>query len=269
MTAHKSVRGIAAAGAFALAVALGAAGNAAAEIWSDTEVQVLYGDKFQEPFNPQDIAKTIITLQHAGGWEYGRNFFFFDMLRSDGADNAAGEIYGEWYSTFSFSKMFSTEMKFGIIKDVGFTAGLNYGAKSGAGPTAQPTVFLPGITVDLDLPGFAFFNVDILAYMDRGKFGGVDNGCNADSYQITPSWKLPFTLGSTKWSFEGFADFMGDHGACEFSILTQPQLRLDVGNFMGKPDKMFVGIEYQYWKNKYGIKDLEDNFPQLLGVWKF
>ncbi len=57
-------------------IALGAssgfmAQEAAAAIWSDTEVQLLYGKDFQEPFNPNDVAKTIVTLQHASGWEYG------------------------------------------------------------------------------------------------------------------------------------------------------------------------------------------------------
>ncbi len=256
--------------ALALMAALGVGmQNAGAATWSDTELQVLYGKHFQEPFNPNDVAKTIVTLQHASGWEYGRNFFFFDALKSDEKDNAAGEIYGEYYSTFSLSKITGSDFKFAFIKDIGVTAGFNYGAKSGAGPTANPIVYLPGITLDFDVPGFAYFDMDILAYIDRGKFGGTSNGCNADTYQITPYWKLPFQIGPTKWSFEGFVDFIGDHGSCEFQILTQPQIRLDVGNFMGKPDKLFVGIEYQYWKNKYGIKDLDDNFPQLLGVWKF
>ncbi len=256
-----------AAGLIAIATAFGTGiESAGAAVWSDTEVQLLYGSKFREPFNPNDVTKTIVTLQHASGWEYGRNFFFFDALKSDDKDNSAGEIYGEWYPTFSLSKITGTELKFGIVKDVGLTAGLNYGSKSNG---ANPTVYLPGVTVDFDVPGFAFFNVDILAYMDRGKFNGASNGCNANTYQITPAWKLPFQLGGTKWSFEGFADFIGSHGECKAQILTQPQIRLDVGNFMGKPDKLFVGIEYQYWQNKFGIKDLKDNFPQLLGVWKF
>ena len=240
--------------------------DAGAAIWSDTELQVLYGKKFQEPFNPNDVAKTIVTLQHASGWEYGRNFFFFDALKSDDKDSSAGEIYGEYYSTFSLSKLTGSEFKFGIVKDVGLTAGLNYGAKSNG---ANPVIYLPGVTVDFDLPGFAFFNVDILAYMDRGKFNGASTGCNANTYQITPAWKLPFQIGPTKWSFEGFVDFIGSHGECKAQILTQPQIRLDVGNFMGKPDKLFVGIEYQYWKHKFGDKDINESFPQLLGVWKF
>ena len=82
--------------ALAMMAALGVGmQNAGAAIWSDTELQVLYGKDFQEPFNPNDVAKTIVTLQHASGWEYGRNFFFVDALKSDEQDNAAGEIYGE------------------------------------------------------------------------------------------------------------------------------------------------------------------------------
>lgn len=233
--------------------------------WSDTEMQVLYSNQFQEPFNPNDVSKLILTFQHASGYKYGRNFFFVDILKSDGKDGKASEVYGEWYSTFSLSKMTGKEMKFSIIKDVGLTIGLNYGAKStGAGPE----VYLPGVTVDLNMPGFTFLNVNIMAYIDRGKFNGVSNGCST-GFNITPTWKIPFTISSAKFTFEGFIDYVSDHGGCKAQILTQPQIRLDVGNFIDNADKVYVGVEYQLWQNKFGIKDLNDNFPQLLGVWKF
>jgi len=41
----------------------------------------------------------------------------------------------------------------------------------------------------------------------------------------------------------------------------------DLGNVFGKPDKIFVGTEIQYWVNKYGIKDLTEFNPQTLLVW--
>jgi nucleoside-specific outer membrane channel protein Tsx len=213
-----------------------------------------------------------LTLQHAGGFKYGRNFFFVDMLRSNERDNNAGEVYGEWYTSFSLSKIIGANLSAGIIRDVNVTAGVNYGAKNTG---ANPRVFLPGITVDFNIPGFAFFNVDFLAYVDHGNFKPdaattvANCGGHHTSLQITPSWKLPFNIGPTKWSFEGFLDHIGSRGTCETEILTQPQLRLDVGNFWGKPDTLFVGIEYQYWHNKFGIKDLNEHNPQALLVWKF
>lgn len=264
---YRNTRAALLAGLLGAACTMSAATSQAAT-WSDTEVQVLWGDKFTEPFNPNDVTKTIVTLQHASGWDYGRNFFFVDFLNADDAGGNTGEVYGEWYSTFSLGKIFKKDLKFSIIKDVGITGGLNYGATSGSGPTANPEVYTYGITLDFDIPKFAFFNVDFQVYSDHGKFGAGSNGCNEDTYQITPSWKLPFEIGPTKWTFEGFADFIGSHGACASQILTQPQIRMDVGDLFGRANSFFVGIEYQYWDNKYGF-GIKDDFPQLLTVWKF
>ncbi len=266
--ASKSLRLAAVAG-----VALTMACNSArAEVWSDTEVQYLHGSRFHDPFNPRKETKDIITLQHAGGFAYGRNFFFVDMIRSGGSDNGAGEVYGEWYTSFSLSKLSGTKVAFGPVKDVNLTAGVNYGAKNTG---ANPRVALPGITLDFNLPGFAFFNVDVLAYIDRGNFKPnaattvANCGSHSTSFQITPAWKLPFAIGASKWSFEGFVDLIGSRGSCKTEILTQPQLRLDVGNFWGKADTVFAGIEYQYWRRKFGFKGVKENHPQLLLAWKF
>lgn len=258
-----------------LAAALGVSATATvAANWSDTEVQLLHGTDFQEPFNDRDVTKTILTLTHASGHDYGGNFFFVDFIKSDRADNSEQEVYGEWYTSLSLSKLSGKTIGGGPLKDVSATFGINAGSKTNG---ARPRVFLPGVTLHLDVPGFAFFNVDVLAYMDRGKFNGADNcGEGKNTYQITPAWLLPFQIGQAKFQFTGFIDFIGAHGNCKAQILTQPQLRLDVGNFFGKPDTMYAGIEYQYWKNKYGgskngpsIANKKDNFAQLLLTWKF
>ena len=58
----------------ALLAALLAAFGAYAADWSDTEIQLLRGTRFHDNGNDVDIAKTIVTLQHASGHAYGRNF---------------------------------------------------------------------------------------------------------------------------------------------------------------------------------------------------
>ncbi|WP_018405553.1 hypothetical protein [Marinobacter gelidimuriae] len=68
-------------------------------------MQLLRGTQFHDSGNGTDIAKTIVTLQHASGYKYGRNFFFVDMIKSDSADNNAGEVYGEYRHTLSISKI--------------------------------------------------------------------------------------------------------------------------------------------------------------------
>lgn len=237
--------------------------------WVANEVQYLYGDTFREPFNPDDVAKHTVTFQHADGHSLGRNYMFVDVLQSDRHDDHATEIYGEGYASLSLSKLTGVAWSAGILKDVNLTAGINWGYKYYDDVVVNPRVYLPGITLDFNLPGFNFFNVDVLAYIDRGRYDGHDSDCRGTSWQVNPVWNLPFSLGGEKFSFEGYANFTGANGPCHASQLAQPQLRWDVGSHFGKPDKAYVGMEYHYWRNKFGIEDLDDRVPQALFVYKF
>jgi len=51
--------------------------------------------------------------------------------------------------------------------------------------------------------------------------------------------------------------------------LAQAQVRWDAGNaFFDVKDRLFLGIEYQYWNNKLGTQE-KDNTVQALAVWRF
>ncbi len=243
--------------------------QAQAADWSDTEIQWLHGSEFREPFNTHNVTKNIITLQHVSGYEWGRHFFFVDALQSNGRDGHATEGYAEGYTSVSLSRLMGVPVSNSLIRDINLTAGINYGYKSYDDYGVNPRVLLAGVTIDFNLPAFSFFNVDVLAYIDRGRFDGRDNGCHAETYQITPAWKLPFTIGTARFSFEGFTDFIGQHGQCERQILAQPQLRWDVGHYFKLKDTLHIGMEYQYWHNKFGINGLKESLPQALMVWKF
>jgi len=233
-----------------------------------TEVQYLYGRRYKEISNFPDshyVQKHILTFQHYSEWALGRNFFFFDLLKSDSSDNDANEVYGEAYTSLSASKMLGRSLSASIFDDINITMGINAGAKSTG---AAPFILLPGITTDWKIPGFTFFHVDVLAYIDQGRLAGRSNQCQPAGVQITPAWDAPFEIGPIRFDFQGFVDVITGHGACEYQVLTQPQLRIDVGNFFGKQDRIFIGTEVQYWVNKYGIKDLNEFNPQTLVVWR-
>ncbi len=235
--------------------------------WSSTEVQVLHGRHFHEPGNLAATGKTTLTLSHASGHAWGGLFLFVDRLRSDSSDARAEEFYGEAYLNPSLGKLLGKDLRTGPVKDIRLTLGVNHGDKSTG---AQPLVWLPGITLALDLPGFAFLDLGLLGYLDRGRFNGVPNTCNDETWQVTPAWKYPFRLGRLSMSFEGFVDIIGRHGTCQAQTLAQPQLRLDLGELAGTaPNRFHAGIEYQYWRNKFGVQGLRESFPQLLFTWSF
>ena len=267
------------------ALALTAALNAPmvnAEIWGNTEVQLQALGELERVGTGGTADTTIITFQHAGGWEYGDNFFFMDYSRYSVNNDAnfpvadSSELYGEWYSNFSLGAISGNDLSFGPVKDIGVVAGFNFA------PEVDSAWILPGVRFALDLPGFAFAQIDVTGYIHQGG-GSADSPVftvvdEDSSFMVDFAWAYPFKIGSTSWSIEGHLEYIdgrtqvNNFGTTELEswILFQPQIRLDLGEVLGqKAQRLFVGVEYQYWKNKLGEKGTDDNAAQLLAVWRF
>ncbi len=231
--------------------------------WSSTEIQYLHGQGYRMPGNSQDIGQSIITVSHADGWALGRNFYFMDTLITDNGQPSQTSVYGEAYSYFSVNKLIRQDLSWGVFKDLNASIGVNAGENLDS-PKSGTRIILYGFTIDFKVPGFKLLSLDILQH---NVLDPIEQG---PSWQFTPVWKLPFTIAGSHWSFEGFCDFIGSKNYGYVSnILAQPQIRLDVGDLFGETGRVFLGIEYQYWHNKFGIKGFEESLPQALLVWKF
>jgi len=110
-------------------------------------------------------------------------------------------------------------------------------------------------------------SVGAFASVDRGRFQGQPTDCQATTYQITPSWSLPFGVGAAKLTLDGVVDFIGSHANREAQILSQPQLTLDLSRLWRKPRRVLVGVEWDYWHNQYGISGLEDSVLLPVLIW--
>lgn len=226
----------------------------------------MYGNGFREP-GVSNVIKRTVTLENSAGWSWGSSYFFLDYLRSNQSDRNATEFYGEWYPSASISKITGVDFSARpILGDVLVTMGFNAGTNNTG---ASPLAFLPGLTFNLKIPYFQFFSLGTYAYMDRGRINSTGNGCNSTTYQITPSWSLPFAVGSASFRFDGFVDYIGKHEQCAYQIVSQPTVKLDLGNFRGKPNRLFAGVEWAYWRNKYGISGLNQTAPQAVMMWVF
>lgn len=257
----------------ALAVLYALAPFASAADWSITDFDYRYGTRFNDngASGGSRIEKHLLQVENASGFSLGRSYFFLLMSKADGADNHSGDLYSEGQATFSLSKLTGRKLAAGPFTDIGITAGYNLGARNSAfGPNAR--VALLGPTLDLAVPGFNYLNVDVLAYRDDGRYNGFGSGnlCGrpATTYQVTPTWQTTFALGRAKFVLDGYADFIGAHGTCPLQVLTEPQLRVDVGNFWGVPDKIYAGLEIQYWRNKFGVRGVRETVPQLVLRWR-
>ena len=212
----------------------------------------------------------IVTLQHASGWKYGDNFFFVDFSDGDNSDFNNNDVYAEWYSNFSLGKITGKDISFGPISDIGLIMGFNYGA--------DPKVkkYLPGIRFSLNLPGFAFANLDMAPYIDDSE--GVSEGGapkEDDSYWIDFNWAYPFSFGNHDFSIEGHIEYIGQRDnefddKVKWWILAQPQFRYDLGKALfNNPRQLYVGTEIQWWENKLGESETDELVAQALLVWQF
>jgi len=246
-------------------------GGANAADGSTTEAQFQYGRLESPSFagNNTEITR-ILTLQHASGWRYGDNFFFVDYLDDSGSDGFNDrDFYAEWYSHFSLGKISGRDLSLGPVRDIGLLLGVNLAAE------ADVRKYLPGLRLTWDLPGFAFLNTDLTAYIDDSD-GAARGGAPTenDSFMLDVNWAYPFDWAGHSFSIQGHIEYIGERNN-EFGdevndwILAQPQFRWDAGRaWFGQADQLFLGIEYQWWYHKLGGESSESAI-QALAVWRF
>jgi len=220
-----------------------------AENFSTSNVQFLYGNHFNNiPGDTiNDDAMQTITFEHFGTWDYGNNFFFIDLTQANFNSGSTQHAYMEWTPALQLSKLTSTPIKYGIIKDVRIAAQLNQGENFKA--------LMGGLGVELEVSSFNFITLD--AYLRKDNF-------NKLNYQTTLVWKADYQLGS-RWTFEGFLDWYGvDDGTI---IISQPRLLLD-GSFL-KPalKNIQIGVELYIYAQLNSANDFSEVTPQLMIKW--
>ncbi len=235
-----------------MALMLPMAAQAGSAQWSSTNIQYLHGTNYELG----DDTRSIVTLEHANGWKYGDNFFFVDITNPDrDGENTGTEFYGEISPRLSFSKISGRDLSFGIVQDFLITTTVEIG-DAGSGFHN----YLYGLAVDLKLPGFAFFQVNW--YVRNEVTAGTDLG-----QQVTLVWLVPFSIGPVDFAFEGFLDYAYGNDPSEDNLLTAPRLLVDVGKFFGAPGALQAGVEYQIWRNKFGIDGIDEDVAQLMVKW--
>lgn len=255
--------------AIALAVLACGAMSAQAADWSDTSIGYRTSSKYAEPFNSKDITKNIIDFNHVSGFKYGSNFFNVDLLMSDkndpssaGSSDGAHEVYVVYRNTLDFGKISGKDIKFGPFRGVGWTTGFDYNTKTDAGYNSKKRMLVAGPTLMVDVPGF--LNVTIAELWESNAPYSTFSHTATPRYSYDPhpmiglAWGIPFNAG-VPLSFEGFANFIASKGKNEFGGDTAAETNIDMqvmydasAVFGAKQNSFKIGVEYQYWKNKFG-----------------
>lgn len=264
---------------------------ASAEDWSETSVGYRFGERFREPFIPfivgqpdQNIKKDILNFAHVNGYRYGTNYFEADLFMSDNQDPAAGgtagtgkgaqEIYLIYRHQLRMSKVMDKSLAFGWVRDLSLTAGFDWGTKDTAfGDRVRR--FVVGPTINFDIPQ-GFLDASLLYITENGHcgtcgstFGQRKDPKFDDRWGVAFAWNIPF--GSLPLNFEGFLRHYGAKGPLGNSApsaaetLTRSYLMYDVGTLFDKKNTIFVGVGYEYWKNKGGNELTGPAYPAFFG----
>jgi len=252
------------------------------DCWSDTALNYRWGNTFAEPFNSppghpdqrQDITKNIVGLTYANGYKYGGNFISVELLTSDSHDPAysdsgatstgAQEAYALYRHTLDIGKVMNKNLGMGPIRGYGLTAGLDWNTKNDAyASKKQMLVFGP--TLMLNVPGF--LDISALLMEESNSPAGIDHRYEYKSHpMLGATWGIPI---GQYLSFDGYANFIASKGEDEFGGETAPetdinaQLMMDISHFVHLSKKTLrMGIEYQYWKNKFGNRTTAVTDPE-------
>ncbi|WP_137972723.1 outer membrane protein OmpK [Pseudomonas sp. F(2018)] len=211
--------------------------------WQDNSLTYLNGIDFKvDPPRQQTL-----TFEHASGWSFGDLFIFVDGIKyNTEATNGAGDghtFYGEISPRLSFGKLSGADLSFGPIKDVLLAATYEFGED-------DVDSYLLGPAVDLNVPGFDFFQLNTYYRETDGQRDG------SGVWQITPAWSYTVAVGDSDLVIDGFMDWVVDNDdSYHANLHFNPQIKYDMAKAMGWGKRFYVGVEYDYWSDKYGIDD--------------
>ena len=206
--------------------------------FSDTSASVLTGWGFELPGDHMSA----FTLENANSWVGGDFYGFLDYRSQHDHPSNPNTWYGEVSPRFSLVKMGALEARDGWVKDLLIATTWERGEGGNES-------FLVGAGVSLDIPGFSFFKANLYRRKDKSRGAGFDDT------QFTFAFAYPFKLGKQAFVVNGISDYVFGHGPRERNWHFVPQLRWDAGAEHGKPRKYYLGLEFDYWDNQFGVKN--------------
>lgn len=222
--------------------------------FSDSSITLLYSDDYQA-FGRQKRTDTFFTFENATGHNWGSTFFFVDRNQGHGKNQDSDDTYGEFAPNLSLGWLTGKDLSFGPIKDLTLSGQYEFGGGTNANN------YLLGFGLEWKVPGFQYFAT---------RFYHVDNSETDNDYQMTMVWGLPFELGPNRILFDGYIDWSSAADDHKSDFHFNPQLKLDLGHYFGKPHVLYAGIEYSYWRNKYGLSsDVMDTESAVSALIKF
>lgn len=205
-------------------------------LWSDFSASLLKGNHYQVG----DNNRTVFTFEHAAGYSWGDSFLFIDRLQSN---NGNKETYAEIAPRFQLSGYQNR-----LIKNIYLATTIEIGDSF--------THYLYGVGTQLKIPNFKYFNINLYHR---------NNNSGDNSQQITLTWALPIN----QLLYDGFIDFVPSSDDKSTSLNFTSQLKYNLAEHFNLNTKLYVGVEYNYWFNKFGIEGIDEKNLNLLFKYHF
>ena len=234
----------------AMALAEGNSSQTSLVNYSDTSITLLHGTGFE--IDPH--LQTSVTVEHFSDLAFGDLFAFIDYYKFHGAGT---DWYGEFSPRLSLGKISGTDMSFGlfhsdylIVEDLLVAGTYERGKKPD-----QTEAFLLGLGFDLKFTMLELIGYEGFQYANINLYARKDPGYGFEDIQLTFAAAYPFAIGETKFLADGFIDYIAGLGPKAENLHFVPQKKLDIGNYWNRPDQTYLGFEYDYWSNKFGVAD--------------
>ena len=219
-------------------------------IWQDFSVTGLYGEDYELTKAPEQAT---VTFEYAAKFKYGDVFAFADRTESDGNK----DTYFEFAPRLSLGAVTGKSLEFGIVKDV--LIATNWEAGSGDSSQGMNN-YLYGVGVDLAIPYFQYFQANVYR---------AHNEHTDDDWQLTFAYGLPFKLSNQDFLFDGFMDWSTTEDTHASELNWTSQLKWNAGKYISPETRLYLGIEYSVWNNKYGVRDANENNVSALVKYHF
>lgn len=194
-------------------------------LWNDVSLSLLGGSHYKVGENQ----RTIATFELASGHTWGDSFLFVDRIHPNDGKHTT---YTEWSPRVTVLNRQNS-----VFENIYVASTIEAGDGF--------THYLLGLGTNIKIPGFRFFKANVYHRNNDNK----DNGS-----QITLAWAVPFG----HVLYDGFIDYVPSAGSSETSMNFTSQLKYNLSSVLGLKTHLYVGVEYVYWNNKFGIEGIDE-----------
>ena len=211
--------------------------------FATTNLQLLDGWYFYDPAVASDVVggqMSTVTLNHFSTWRHGDTFAFADLMQGKFRDGTDSHVYAEVHPRLFLNRLLGEKGNvLGIFRDAGIATELNLGHGFQA--------YLAGVGGDLALPS-GTVSLNVYYRYDALQVPAFGVRSYNHTWQVSPSWVIPFHAAKVPLLFTGFVDVNGakaGKGWKGFEVMAQPQLLVDALALAGGPKNVLLaGIEW-------------------------